>query len=225
MKDTSPGASYLARAFGARRAGVASSLSQVGSSALHRGIISNFPTCRITLTEYPSMASVHPSARASNFAPPPPSSRSAGGSVSTTSKRVTPPGKRGRRGNGGHDDPASRIEKAVVDELLLVCGVIASRDEATGRIVPVTDCLKWLQDLQRALRRDDDSHRPISLLLGGWRVVQQKLLPLILACRYDPPLVLTIVKILVILTKPVSDQAKRAGRLVIDVASKKVPEE
>ena len=55
--------------------------------------------------------------------------------------------------------------------------------------------------------------------------MQQKLLPLVLECRYDTPLVLTIVKILVILTKPISEQAKRAGRLVIDVASKKVPEE
>jgi len=138
-------------------------------------------------------------------------------------QRVTPPSK---KTSASYDsDPALSVDKKVVDELLLVCGVIASRDEATGKLVPVTDCLNWLQDLQRALRRDDDSYRSISLLLSGWRVVQQKLLPLVLECRYDTPLVLTIVKILVILTKPISEQAKRAGRLVIDVASKKIPEE
>eukprot|EP00957_Ditylum_brightwellii_P035506 2691694-Ditylum_brightwellii.AAC.1 len=72
-----------------------------------------------------------------------------------------------------------KVEKAVVNELLLVCGVIGSTtDDKTNKIVPVTDCLNWLQDLQRALRRDDDTYRPISLLLGKWKVVSQKLLPL-----------------------------------------------
>ena len=145
--------------------------------------------------------------------------------------RVTPPSSKGQgrmkpaKSNKPYVDPALSVDKKIVDELLLICGVIASKDEATGKIVPVTDCLNWLQDLQRALRRDDDTYRNISLLLSSWKVVQQKLLPLVLACRYDTPLVLTIVKILVILTKPISDQAKRAGRLVIDVQSKKVPEE
>ena len=140
-------------------------------------------------------------------------------------QRVTPPTKSKRSSSAYASDPALSVDKKIVDELLLVCGVIASKDEATGKIIPVTDCLNWLQDLQRALRRDDDSYRNISLLLSSWKVVQQKLLPLVLECRYDTPLVLTIVKILVILTKPISEQAKRAGRLVIDVASKKVPEE
>ena len=84
------------------------------------------------------------------------------------------------------------------------------------------DCLNWLQDLQRALRRDEDAYRPISLLLGQWKVVQQKLLPLVLSCRYDTPLVLTIVKILVILTKPLSESAINAGKLVIDTKNKNV---
>jgi timeless len=88
-------------------------------------------------------------------------------------------------------------------------------------LVPVTDCLNWLQDLQRALRRDEDLYRPISLLLGKWNVVQQKLLPLVMTCRYDTPIVLTVVKILVILTKPLSDNTKRAGQIVIDTTSPK----
>jgi len=116
------------------------------------------------------------------------------------------------------------VEKGIVDELLLVCSVIGSTDIDTHEFIPVTDCLNWLQDLQRALRRDDDTYRPISLLLGNWKVVPQKLLPLVKASRYDNAMVLTVVKILVILTKPLSDTTKRAGRMVIDIKSKKVPQ-
>jgi hypothetical protein len=117
------------------------------------------------------------------------------------------------------------VPKNIVDELLLVCGVIGTsvQKDSAGRerLVPVTDCLNWLQDLQRALRRDDDLYRPISLLLGKWKVVQHKLLPLTVSCRYDTPMVLTVVKILVILTKPLSDNTLRAGRMVIDTMSRK----
>jgi timeless len=113
------------------------------------------------------------------------------------------------------------VEKNVVDELLLVCGVIGTTTNAGNELVPVTDCLTWLQDLQRALRRDEDLYRPISLLMGKWGVVEQKLLPLAMTCRYDTPIVLTVVKILVILTKPPADNTKRAGRIIVDVASPK----
>jgi timeless len=106
------------------------------------------------------------------------------------------------------------VDKNVVDELLLVCGVIGTAEG--DDFVPVTDCLNWLQDLQRALRRDEDLYRPISLLLGQWKVVQQKLLPLVLTCRYDTPMVLTVCKILVILTKPLADNTVRAAQMVID---------
>lgn len=111
-------------------------------------------------------------------------------------------------------------DKEIVDELLLVCGVIGTTDSAAG-FVPVTDCLNWLQDLQRALRRDDDLYRPISLLLAQWNVVEQKLLPLVLNCRYDSDIVLTVAKILVILTKPLSDTTVRAGRMTIDTKKSK----
>lgn len=120
------------------------------------------------------------------------------------------------------------VEKGIVDELLLVCGVIGSSatdPNNEDELIPVTDCLNWLQDLQRALRRDDDTYRPISLLIGNWKVVQQKLLPLVMNCRYDTPMVLTIVKILVILTKPISETTRKAGRMVIDTKSRKVDEE
>lgn len=111
------------------------------------------------------------------------------------------------------------VDKNVVEELLLVCGVLGTADEGTGQFVPVEDCLNWLQDLQRALRRDDDLYRPISLFLGDLKVVEQKLLPLVVSCRYDTALVLTVCKILVILTKPLSENTVRAGRM--DIGGKK----
>jgi len=146
-----------------------------------------------------------------------------------TKPKVTPPP---RRSKSSKKHPEMVVDKRIVDELLLVCGVIGSTatsvDEATGQLtekfVPVTDCLNWLQDLQRALRRDHETYRPISLLLGQWRIVSQKLLPLVMSCRYDKAMVLTVCKILVILTKPLSEDAKRAGRLTVDVKSKKVEE-
>ena len=97
--------------------------------------------------------------------------------------------------------PEMNVDKRIIDELLLICSVIGSNDPS-GEFVPVTDCLAWLQDLQRALRRDNDSYRPIGLLLGQWKVVKTKLLPLVMSCRYDRGVVLTVLKILVILTKP-----------------------
>ena len=97
--------------------------------------------------------------------------------------------------------PEMNVDKRVIDELLLICSVIGSSN-ADGEFVPVTDCLAWLQDLQRALRRDNDGYRPIGLLLGQWKVVKTKLLPLVMSCPYDRGVVLTVLKILVILTKP-----------------------
>ena len=115
----------------------------------------------------------------------------------------------GKKKRGSSSSALHVVEKAIVDELLLVCGVIGSTTDG-GKIVPVTDCLEWLQDLQRVLRRDDDVYRPISLLLGQWRIVETKLLPLLLECKYDTSLVLTICKILVLLTKPLHIRTQHA---------------
>lgn len=128
--------------------------------------------------------------------------------------------------------PEMEIKPSELSELLLVCGVIGSTstrtNPRTGRtsevFVPVTDCIKWLQDLQRVLRRDHEIYRPISLKLGSLRVVSTKLLPVVMTCRYDKPLVRTVAKILVMLTKPLSVSAKNAGRMSVDVKSGKVDE-
>lgn len=109
------------------------------------------------------------------------------------------------------------LSPEILNELLLVCSVITSTASSSNAsndgiveddIIPVSDCLNWLQDLQRALRRDDDIYRPISLKLGSWKIVEKKLLPLIIYCRYDSAIVLTILKILVILTKPMNSRTK-----------------
>ena len=124
-------------------------------------------------------------------------------------------------------DPTS-VPKDVLNELLLIFSVIGStttsksdkpnnlNDPIDTNIVPVADCLNWLQDLQRALRRDDDSHRPISILLANWKMVEHKLIPLAISCKYDTAIVMTITKILVILTKPMSARSKRAARLILN---------
>jgi hypothetical protein len=170
----------------------------------------------------------------------PPDARKA---VSTTTAAAASKGGGGGGGGGGKRQAAAaqvitptdaalnyrmNVNKNVVEELLLVCGVIGTSvqkdDDGHERLVPVTDCLNWLQDLQRAVRRDDDLYRPISLLLGKWKILQHKLLPLTISCRYDTPMVLTVVKILVILTKPLSDNTNRAGRMVIDTRKKGVSE-
>lgn len=130
------------------------------------------------------------------------------------------------------------VEKDVLNELLLIFSVIGANitkldhdpkknKKDTQKIVPVSDCLNWLQDLQRALRRDDDTYRPISVQLHSWKVIENKLIPLAISCKYDTSITLTIAKILVILTKPMNDQSKRAVRLVLDPSKteRKVVEE
>ena len=49
--------------------------------------------------------------------------------------------------------------------------------------------------------------------------MQQKFIPVVMSCRYGIVLALTIVKMLVILTKPLSESAKKDGKLVIDMNS------
>jgi len=133
--------------------------------------------------------------------------------------------------------PDMVVPKHIVNEILLIGSVIGSSDVSTTpkhsnsnsnnpiidvddpEFIPVSDSLQWLQDLQRVLRRDHDIYRPISLLLGTWNFVSQKLIPLCISSSHDKALVLTACKLLVILTKPMSGEAKKAGRLVVDVKS------
>ena len=166
-------------------------------------------------------------------------SNKGGGLASSDVKHVTPPPPNAKKSKSNNNvtsssrtHPEMVVDARVLDELLLVCSVIGSTthitDPTTGHtreeFVPVTDCLNWLQDLQRALRRDHETYRPVSLKLGQWKVVCQKLLPLVMSCRYDSGLVMTVCKILVILTKPLSKEAENAGRMTINIKNKKISE-
>ncbi|CAM9181854.1 unnamed protein product [Hapterophycus canaliculatus] len=115
------------------------------------------------------------------------------------------------------------VDKHMLKELLLVCSALGSVETSEPgdgdgeklvgqhqRFVRGENCLEWLQDLQRALRRDDDNTREICIILSSWRVVQHKLVPLILECRDDAVLVNTLFKIYVMLTMPLSKQAEEA---------------
>ena len=161
-------------------------------------------------------------------------------SAPTSSKQVTPPkqqtqSKKKQRITSNNTTTIAKphpdmiVSKPVIDELLLVCGVIGSTtinpNTNQEEFVPVTDAMNWLQDLQRCLKRDHEIYRPISLKLGSWRVVSTKLLPLVMSCRFDRNMVMTVCKILVILTKPMSESAKKAGRMSVDVKSGKVDPE
>eukprot|EP00941_MAST-03F_sp_MAST-3F-sp1_P005076 g5076.t1 len=66
-----------------------------------------------------------------------------------------------------------------------------------------------LRDIQRYLRRDDPIKRNFYRTLGRWKVVQTKLIPLVLACRKDPELVFQATKLLVMVTMPLSPDQDR----------------
>lgn len=110
------------------------------------------------------------------------------------------------------------VDKNIVDELLLVCGVIGTTTEEgdATRIIPVTDCLQWIQDLQRCLRRDDDIYRPISILLKSWNILSSKLIPLALCSQYDTAMLTTLCKVFVILTKPLHTQTIHTARMILN---------
>lgn len=120
----------------------------------------------------------------------------------------------------------NHISKSMMNELLLVVSVLGSNvsNPETGQtsFIPVADCLNWLQDLQRALRTDNDDVRTLSNHLSSWKVLPQKLLPISLSKRDDPDTVLTVCKLCVILTKPMTVTGKRAGMLNIDTKSGKI---
>lgn len=115
------------------------------------------------------------------------------------------------------------IEEPLINELLLVGAALGSTETLTAedgslveRFIRGENCLEWLQDLQRALRRDDEATRAVSIRLGSWRVVETKLLPLLLECRDDMELVVTLAKIFVMLTMPLGPTARKWARFQVN---------
>jgi timeless len=115
------------------------------------------------------------------------------------------------------------IEEPLINELLLVGAALGSTEAFTAedgslveRFIRGENCLEWLQDLQRALRRDDEATRAVAIRLGNWRVVETKLLPLLLECRDDMELVVTLAKLFVMLTMPLGPTTRKWARFQVD---------
>lgn len=150
-----------------------------------------------------------------------------------STKHVTPPPKQQPKRKqidplAHHDHPDMEVKDNIINELYLIGGVIGSTatiEDGTEKFIPNMEALKWLQDLQRVLKRDHEIYRPILLKIGNLRIMAQKLFPLLIACRADRMMVMTICKILVILTKPMNESAKKAGRMSVDVKNKKIDPE
>ena len=147
-----------------------------------------------------------------------------------STKHVTPPKPKRKQIDplAHRDHPDMEVKDNIINELYLIGGVIGSTatiEDGTEKFIPNMEALEWLQDLQRVLKRDHEIYRPILLKIGNLRIMAQKLFPLLIACRADRMMVMTICKILVILTKPMNESAKKAGRMSVDVKNKKIDPE
>jgi timeless len=86
-------------------------------------------------------------------------------------------------------------------------------DEETGQSTEVfskgENCLKWVQDLQRELQRNENKEfRPIAKLLGKWQTVEMKLVPLVQNYYEEKPLLRGLLKVLVQITMPVDEETR-----------------
>lgn len=83
--------------------------------------------------------------------------------------------------------------------------------EGQKLFVKTDDCLHCIHDIQVALRKDGsgDSRR-IDKYLGQWQVVEKMLVPLFLHYREDAAIWTGVLKLLVILTRPINTKAHLA---------------
>ncbi|KAL4154636.1 hypothetical protein PRNP1_006753 [Phytophthora ramorum] len=114
------------------------------------------------------------------------------------------------------NDPA--LDADMMNELLLVCSNLGMLRVQTEGEAPVLlrgeNCDDWVHDLQRAVRRDHAKHRLVTKQLGKWKILQKKLLPLLVHHQHDWKLVFSILKVLVMLTtKPPRDSTNIAQQL------------
>ena len=120
-----------------------------------------------------------------------------------------------RPARGAAKGATVELEQGMLDELLLVCTFVGTRkvndDESDVKsFVRGEDCVAWLQDLQRALRRDDGDARAVRTTVGAWDVLRSKLLPLAEQSGNDLVATRTLCKIFVLLTMPLSDKCHQA---------------
>lgn len=95
------------------------------------------------------------------------------------------------------------LDPQMMNELLLVCsnlGIVHANEEGDSAFTRGEDCIEWIHDLQRAIRRDHAKLKLVTLTLGRWKVLQNKLIPLLINHQDDWTLVFPILKVLVMLT-------------------------
>ncbi|KAF1333618.1 DNA topoisomerase i-interacting protein, partial [Globisporangium splendens] len=110
------------------------------------------------------------------------------------------------------------LDRAMMNELLLVCsnlGMLRVQNEGEEPVLMRgEDCEEWIHDLQRAIRRDHAKHKLVAKQLGKWKILQKKLLPLLINHQHDWSLVFSILKVLVMLTmKPTKESTNIAQQL------------
>ncbi|CAK4677111.1 hypothetical protein LEN26_005896 [Aphanomyces euteiches] len=109
------------------------------------------------------------------------------------------------------------LDPAMMNELLLVCsnlGVLTENEAGETVFTRGEDCEEWVHDLQRAIRRDHATYRLVGKTLGRWKILQKKLLPLLMNHQNDWSLVFSILKVLVMLTmKPTNESDNIAVQL------------
>ncbi|KAI9986194.1 hypothetical protein PInf_025113 [Phytophthora infestans] len=114
------------------------------------------------------------------------------------------------------NDP--HLDDAMMNELLLVCsnlGMLRVQNEGEPPVLMRGEnCAEWIHDLQRAVRRDHAKHKLVAKQLGKWKILQKKLLPLLINHQHDWALVFSILKVLVMLTmEPPKDSTNIAQQL------------
>lgn len=81
------------------------------------------------------------------------------------------------------------LDTAMMNELLLVCsnlGMLRVQNEGEEPVLMRgEDCDDWIHDLQRAIRRDHAKHKLVAKQLGKWKILQKKLLPLLVNHQHD----------------------------------------
>eukprot|EP00644_Phytophthora_capsici_P013359 jgi/Phyca11/528340/estExt2_fgenesh1_pm.C_PHYCAscaffold_290020 len=117
-----------------------------------------------------------------------------------------------------NDANEPQLDQDMMNELLLVCSNLGMLRVQTEGEAPVLmrgeNCAEWIHDLQRAIRRDHAKHKLVAKQLGKWKILQKKLLPLLVNHQHDWKLVFSILKVLVMLTmKPPRDSTNIAQQL------------
>ena len=85
------------------------------------------------------------------------------------------------------DEMENGMSTAMMNELLLVCsnlGLVTMEDNES-KFLRGEDCIEWIHDLQRAIRRDDHRNKWVALKLGQWNILSKKLLPLLMNHQDD----------------------------------------